>query len=131
MNNLDKITDSLFVFRGDGVVDNFPGNYSDFRAYEDSKPKEVVTVEKTVTDTRVKTKSKGKLNFNENREFGKLEIDIERLQKKKSTIESQFSKGEIPSEEINEKSLELQKIIADLEEKEERWLLLSMKLEEQ
>ena len=37
---MDKIVDALFVFRGQGVVENFPGNYSDFRAYEDSKPKE-------------------------------------------------------------------------------------------
>ncbi len=44
---MDKIVDSLFVFRGDGIVENFPGNYTDYRAYEDSKPREkTIKIEK-------------------------------------------------------------------------------------
>jgi len=123
---MDKIVDSLFVFRGEGLVENFPGNYSDFRAYEDSKTpepkekKEVVKQEKS---------SKGKLSYNEKREFGQLEADIERLQRRKDTIETQFLNVEIPQDEIQAKSLELQEIIESLDEKEERWLELSMKLE--
>ena len=120
--------DSLFVFRGEGVIENFPGNYSDFRAYEDSKPKETIQPVKK-EDTRVKSAPKGKLSFNENREFGLLETDIAKLQKKKIQIETQFANGEISSDNINDKSIELQKTIADLEEKEERWFELSMKLE--
>ena len=126
---MDKIVDGLFVFRGEGVVENFPGNYSDFRVYEDSKPKEE-TVSKKKADTRIKTTSKGKLSFNEKREFGQLEAHIERLQKKKETIENQFLNVEIAPDDIQEKSIELQQIITDLEEKEERWFELSMKLEE-
>ena len=125
---MDKIMDSLFVFRGEGVIENFPGNYSDFRAYEDSKPKETIKPIKK-EDTRVKTTPKGKLSFNENREFGTLESDIAKLQKKKDSIETQFSNGDIASEDINNVSIELQKIISDLEQKEERWFELSMKLE--
>jgi len=121
--------DSLFVFRGAGVVENFPGNYSDFRAYEDSKPKESAPKQTKKEDTRVKVVSKGKLSFNENREFGALESDIAKLQKKKERIEGQFSNGDVAPEDINETSLELQKIIADLDQKEERWFELSMKLE--
>ena len=123
---MDKIVDSLFVFRGEGLVENFPGNYSDFRAYEDSKTpepkekKEVVKQEKT---------SKGKLSYNEKREFGQLEADIERLQRRKDTIEQQFLNVEIPQDEIQAKSEELQEIIESLDQKEERWLELSMKLE--
>lgn len=126
---MDKIVDSLFVFRGNGVIENFPGNYSDFRAYEDSKPstpkeskKESVPTEKPI--------QKGKLSYNEKREFGLLEIDIEKLQKKKKTIEDQFVNEELTSEEINQKSIELQDIIASIDTKEERWLELSMKLED-
>ena len=52
------------------------------------------------------------------------------LQKKKEIIEAQFSNGEVDMDDINDKSLELQEIIETLEEKEERWLELSMKLEE-
>ncbi len=124
---MDKIVDELFVFRGKGKIDIFPGNYSDFRAYEDSKPKEIH--KKINKDTRVKTSQKGKLNFNENREFGKLEINIERLQKRKSSIEEGFLKVLFLPNEITKKSEELQQIITDLEEKEERWLELSMKME--
>ena len=76
-----------------------------------------------------KAPQKGKLSFNENREFGSLESDIAKLQKKKERIEAQFSTGDIASEDINEASIELQKTISDLEQKEERWFELSMKLE--
>jgi ATP-binding cassette subfamily F protein uup len=60
---------------------NFPGNYAGFRAYEDSKTPEP-KVEKTAAVKREKTPQKGKLSYNEKREFGILEIDIEKLQKK-------------------------------------------------
>ncbi|CAL2088177.1 ABC-F family ATP-binding cassette domain-containing protein [Tenacibaculum sp. 190524A05c] len=125
---MDKIVDSLFVFRGNGVVENFPGNYSDFRAYEDSKTPEP-KIEKKEAVKREKTPQKGKLSYNEKREFGILEIDIEKLQKKKTDIEGQFANGSIAPEEINDKSIELQQIIEDLETKEERWFELSMKME--
>mgnify|MGYP000085433869 CR=1 FL=1 len=128
---MDKIVDNLFVFRGEGQIDNFPGNYSDFRAYEDSKVKEYREAKEAKKEviTPVKTAKKGVLSFDEKREWGLLEKDIERLQKKKETIEGKFNRAEFLPEEINDKSVELQQITDDLEEKEERWLELSMKLE--
>ena len=69
------------------------------------------------------------MSYSEKREYGALEKDIEKLQKKKKAIEDLFSVGEVAAEEINEKSLELQDIITQMEEKEERWFELSMKLE--
>ncbi|WP_299119288.1 ABC-F family ATP-binding cassette domain-containing protein [uncultured Tenacibaculum sp.] len=125
---MDKIVDNLFVFRGEGAVDNFPGNYSDFRAYEDSKPKEEKEVKKEVV-APVKTPKKGVLSYNEKREWGLLEKDIDRLQKKKAALEEKFMNVEFSADEINEKSKELQDIIESIEEKEERWFELSMKLE--
>ena len=125
---MDKIVDSLFVFRGKGVVENFPGNYSDFRAYDSSLLKE--KTEKKEKEIHTKTVSKNTLSYNEKREFGALEKDIESLSKRKKFIENQFSNGEVLPEEINEKSIELQKTIEYLEQKEERWLELSMKLED-
>ncbi|MAD97815.1 MAG: ABC transporter [Flavobacteriaceae bacterium] len=125
---MDKIVDALFVFRGNGIIENFPGNYSDFRAYEDSKPKE--TIAKKEPSIPKKQTKKVSLSYNEKREFGALEADIERLQNQKQRIENQFLNVEIPQDEIQQKSEELQKIIASLEEKEERWLELSMKMEE-
>ena len=124
---MDKIVDSLFVFRGDGVVENFPGNYSDYRTYEDSKPREkVVKVEKKIA---IATPSKVKLSFEEKREFGSLEKDIERLGLKKKSIEASFMDEGITQEQVTEKSEELQKVISSLEQKEERWFEISMKLE--
>ena len=125
---MDKIVDSLFVFRGNGLVENFPGNYSDFRVYEDSKPAE--STKKSVPKESTKTESKSKLSYLEKREFGALEKDIEKLEKKKKTIESFFTQDHISQEEVAEKSNELQEVIQLLEEKEERWLELSMKLED-
>ncbi|NVK09583.1 MAG: ABC-F family ATP-binding cassette domain-containing protein [Tenacibaculum sp.] len=126
---MDKIVDGLFVFKGNGEVENFPGNYSDYRAYESSLPPEPKE-EKKVAEKQEKTSKKGKLSYNEKREFGQLEVDIERLQRKKVKLEAQFTNGEIAMDDINEKSLELQEIIESLEEKEERWFELSMKLED-
>jgi len=125
---MDKIVDALFVFRGEGVLENFPGNYSDFRAYDGSIPKEV---EKKKTPEKVVEKKKKPvtLNFDEKREFGGLEAEIGRLQKNKASIENQFLNVEIPTDEIAAKSQELEAIIKKLEQKEERWLELSMKLE--
>ncbi|WP_272151043.1 ABC-F family ATP-binding cassette domain-containing protein [Tenacibaculum aiptasiae] len=125
---MDKIVDNLFVFRGEGQIDNFPGNYSDFRAYEDSKPKEDKEVKQEVV-APVKTPKKGVLSYNEKREWGLLEKDIDRLQKKKAELEEKFMNVEFSADEINEKSKELQDIIESIEEKEERWFELSMKLE--
>jgi len=129
---MDKIVDSLFVFRGEGVVENFPGNYSDYRAYEDSKPSEgSKVIKKEIVEVKASTTSnKAKLSYNEKREYGTLEKDIERLQKKQKNIEEQFSNGSISSEDINDKSIELQKIIEEKEVKEERWFELSMILED-
>ncbi|MDB4206811.1 ABC-F family ATP-binding cassette domain-containing protein [Flavobacteriaceae bacterium] len=124
---MDKIVDSLFVFRGDGVVENFPGNYSDYRTYEDSKPKE--KVEKVEKKQAVITPSKVKLSFEEKREFGSLEKDIERLGRKKKSIEASFMQEGISQEQVKEKSEELYKVISSLEEKEERWFEISLKLE--
>ena len=126
---MDKIVDSLFVFRGNGIVENFPGNYSDYRAYEDSKPKEkAIKIEKQ--QKKSSPTNKTKLTFVEKKEFGSLEEDIERLVRKKKTIESSFLNEELTQNDIKEKSEELQQVLSSLEEKEERWLELSMKLED-
>jgi len=124
---MDKIVDSLFVFRGDGIVENFPGNYTDYRAYEDSKPREkTVKIEKKQVNI---TPSKAQLTFEEKREFGSLEEDIERLSRKKKVIEASFLEEELTQDQIKEKSEELEQTLSSLEQKEERWLELSMKLD--
>ena len=127
---MDKIVDHLFVFRGDGIVEDFPGNYSDFRAYEDSKPKEEETIifEKQPV-TIQKTTSKTKLSYKEKMEFDSIEGKIENLQKQKSEIETQFLGTSLSGDEINKLSVRLQEINTEIDKKEERWFELSSKLE--
>ncbi|GGK39818.1 MULTISPECIES: ABC-F family ATP-binding cassette domain-containing protein [Flavobacteriaceae] len=128
---MDKIVDHLFVFRGDGVVEDFPGNYSDFRAYEDSKPKEeVVEIKKIESTTPVKTTTKAKLTYKEKKEFDGIEEEIAALNTEKSNIEAKFLDGSLSGEEINELSIKLQEISTEIENKEERWFELSSKLED-
>ncbi len=125
---MDKIVDHLFVFRGEGEVEDFPGNYSDFRAYEDSaepvkeEPKEKVNWK----DNQPK---KAGLNFNEQKEFSKIEREIKDLEYNKKQIENEFAEGKVADDKIETKANELQKIIKTLEEKEERWFELSSKIE--
>jgi ATP-binding cassette subfamily F protein uup len=125
---MDRIVDQLFVFEGSGVITGFPGNYSDYRSYEDSNPVENIDKNKK-EDSRKTAPEAGQLSYLEKREFGKLEKDIENLEQKKADIELKFSNNEIETENIEKASLKLQDIITDLETKEERWLELSEKME--
>ena len=125
---MDRIVDQLFVFEGEGVIKGFPGNYSDYRTYEDSQPNSNPVKEKK-EDSRKGTPAVGQLSHTEKKEFSKLEKEIAGLEKKKSVIEASFANNKISPEAIQEASFQLQGIIRDIEEKEERWLELSMKME--
>jgi len=125
---MDKIVDHLFILDNHGNINGFPGNYSDYRAYEDSQPSKETVKEKKI-DTREKSSSKGKLSYHEQNEFQQLEKDIAKLGNEKSAIEKLFENDEVTSEDITETSQKLQKIIGSIEAKEERWLELSLKLE--
>ncbi len=126
---MDKIIDHLFVFEGKGQVGIFPGNYSDYRVYEDSKPKEIEEPKDKKTVARVKTVSK-KLSYNDQKEFEKLEKTIPKLQAEKKSLEERFATETLDNETIQELSQTLETIIKSLESKEERWLELSMELED-
>ena len=127
---MDKIVDHLFVFRGEGEIEDFPGNYSDFRAYEDSaEPKVLHSVSTEKTNWKEKQTATTGLNFNEQKEFNKLEREIKDLEYNKKQIEQEFADGKVADDKIEAKANELQKIIQSLEEKEERWFELSSKME--
>jgi ATP-binding cassette subfamily F protein uup len=138
---MDKIVDHLFVFKGDGVIDNFPGNYSDFRAYEGgidkafakAKLEQPQTQEQDLETTqKANWKEKqhsGNLTYNEQKEHAKLERDIAKLERDKTEKEKVFLDPSLSQTQITEESEKLHKIIAQLEEKEERWFELSSKLE--
>jgi ATP-binding cassette subfamily F protein uup len=127
---MDKIVDHLFVFRGDGEIEDFPGNYSDFRSYEDSvEPKVLNSVSTDKGSWKQNQPAKAGLNFNEQKEFNKIEKEIKDLEYQKKQIEQEFSDGKVADDKIETKANELQKIIQTLEEKEVRWFELSSKIE--
>jgi ATP-binding cassette subfamily F protein uup len=127
---MDKIVDHLFVFRGEGQIEDFPGNYSDFRAYEDSaEPKTLSNVSTEKVNWKEKNTASIGLNFNEQKEFNKLEREIKDLEYHKKQIEQEFADGKVSDDKIEAKANELQKIIQSLEAKEERWFELSSKME--
>jgi ATP-binding cassette subfamily F protein uup len=122
---MDKIVDNLLVFRGQGEIEVFPGNYSDFRAYEESaEPENKETKEKTNwKDAQVKNG----LTHQEQKEFQKLEREIKDFEFQKKEIETLFAKETLDHEKIEKESQKLKKIIENLETKELRWLELSEK----
>lgn len=129
---MDKIVDHLFIFRGEGQIEDFPGNYSDFRAYEDSvepTKKELNSVTTEKNSWKQNNSTAIGLNFNEQKEFNKLEREIKDLEYEKKQIENQFAEGKFADADITTKANELEKIIKKLEEKEERWFELSSKME--
>ena len=126
---MDKIVDHLFVFRGEGEIEDFPGNYSDFRAYEDS----IEPVKEEAPKEKVNWKEsqvKNGLTFQEQKELQKTEREMAKLEEQKQVIEKEFADGKVGDDQIETKAKELQKIIKELEEKEERWFELSAKMEE-
>lgn len=127
---MDKIVDHLFIFRGEGIIEDFPGNYSDFRAYEDSsEPKNLSNVSTEKVNWKQNNTTTAGLNFNEQKEFNKIEREIKDLEYEKKQIENLFSEGKVVDNDIEKKAFELQKIIEKLEQKEERWFELSSKME--
>ncbi len=127
---MDKIVDHLFVFRGQGVIENFPGNYSDFRAYEDSADISIQKEENKAEKKDWKQKNPtGNLTFNEQKEYQKIEREIKDLESEKAKIEQLFSDGKVADADIGKKAKELENIIAKIETKEERWFELSAKME--
>jgi ATP-binding cassette subfamily F protein uup len=131
---MDKIVDHLFIFRGDGIVEDFPGNYSDFRAYEDStvleqRANKGNSIQNKATKSSWRSDNQ-KLSFEEQKEFSKLEKSIQILEKEKEELQNQFSDTSMSGEEIDVLSIRLKDIIEKLEDKTERWFELSMLLED-
>ncbi len=127
---MDKVVDHLFVFKGDGVIEDFPGNYSDYRVYEDSQP----TISKIPEDKKEKNAWKQndakKLSYNEEKELNNIESKLKSLAFDKKELENKFNNPDLSQDAINKLSEELQVIIETIEAKEERWFELSAKLEE-
>lgn len=126
---MDKVVDHLLVFYGEGVISDFPGNYSQYREFssleskQDSKDKETNAKPKAKKDYR--NDNRRRLSFNEKREMEILEQEIEALESEKKQIEEALCSGMLSVDELTEKSIRLPKLNDDLDEKSTRWLELS------
>ena len=127
---MDKIVDHLFVFKGEGEVQDFPGNYSDYFTYEQSSVRETPKEEKAPATKNSWRGANSTLSQNEQRELSRLEKEIAQLEAQKTTIEAHFTQESLSSEELQEQSQALSEVLTLLEEKSDRWLELSIKSEE-
>ena len=136
----DKVVDHLLVFHGEGRIQDFPGNYTQYRDYakakeqaerqdkeqsrkaSDSKNKPAAPHSSSTTDER---RSSRKMSYKEKREYEQLEKDIEALEAEQKTIEEALCSGNLSIEELTEKSKRLPQLKDELDDKSMRWLELS------
>ena len=128
---LDKIVDHLFVFEGDGVVKDFPGNYTRYRAYIEHRKRQLKARAKLPEPVKpaYKKPDPGKLTFKDKRELEVLERELEALENEKSEIEMSLNSDTLETEELHAKSQRFAVILRELAEKGDRWLELSEKRE--
>ena len=126
---MDKVVDHLLVFKGQGEIKDFPGNYTQYREWQALQPKELSSAgqkpAKVSTDTRSERETKRKMSFKEKREFEQLEKDIATLEDEKKQIEDALSSGTLSVDEITQMSKRLPLLNDELDEKSMRWLELS------
>ena len=129
---MDKVVDHLLVFKGDGAIKDFPGNYTQYRQWsalqskEEEKTEKKKNTQKTSATTEREPNSRPRrLSFKEQREMQQLEKDIEALEAEQRTLEEELCSGKLSVEELTEKSIRLPKLKEELDEKSFRWLELS------
>lgn len=123
---MDKVVDHLLVFKGNGVVNDFPGNYTQYREWCSLKSRDEETAAKKDSRPREKRhQERRKMSYKEKMEFAQLEKEIAELEKEQKEIEEQLCSGKLPVDELTEKSKRLPLIKEELDIKEMRWLELS------
>jgi ATP-binding cassette subfamily F protein uup len=133
---MDKIVDHLFVFRGNAEIEDFPGNYSDFRTYEDSNiqdnraSKEKNNEVKNTKNSWKEEETGKKLSFLEQKEYKQLEKEIQKLESQKVETQNKFTDSALSSDDITKLSIRLKEITDAIEEKTERWFELSLSMDE-
>jgi ABC transport system ATP-binding/permease protein len=133
---MDRMVDHLFAFEGEGVIKDYPGNYSQYReavanakftGYE-VKPvttEEVKNVSEEVKTDKQSATRNAKLSFKEKQEFETIEKDMPALQKEKAILEEKMNTGSLNFEELQKAAARVGEIVVLLDEKEMRWLELS------
>lgn len=131
---MDKVVDHLLVFKGEGIIKDFPGNYTQYREWLKLQGKEDSEKKTTLKDASNNKSSgprdpnavqKRRLSFKEKKELEQIEKEIESLTKEKKSIETELSSGNISVDRITELSIRLPQLNSELDEKEMRWLELS------
>ncbi len=127
---MDKIVDHLLVFRGNGEIKDFPGNYTQFREWESLKPKAEAADKPNATSEKKEKREfvgeqRRKKTYKEKCEFERLEKEIAALEQEQKAIEEELCSGTLSIELLTEKSKRLPIVKENLEEKEMRWLELS------
>ena len=125
---MDKIVDHLFIFKGNGVIEDFPGNYTDYRVYESSKIQEERELKASLKSEKKQWKEKdktAKLSYLEQKELKQLEKQIQKLEEDKKQLQHRFTEEGLSGEDINQLSIDLGELENELELKTERWFELS------
>jgi ATP-binding cassette subfamily F protein uup len=129
---LDKLSDHLFLFHGNGEIKDFVGNYSDYRelkALKEAQIKKEKREEKKKEESKtIKNKPSNKPTYKETKEFEKLEKEMPKLEEQKEVILNKMNSGSLDTDEFNECSKEYQELSDSLDEMEMRWLELSEKI---
>lgn len=124
---MDKVVDHLLVFKGNGEVKDFPGNYTQYREWCSLKSKDEATKTDKASNhnTRHRTEQERRMSYKERIEFAQLEKDISLLETEKKMLEEQLCSGTLSVDELTEKSKRLPVLNEELDSKELRWLELS------
>ena len=126
---MDKVVDHLLVFKGNGEVQDFPGNYTQYREWRSLKSKDEEkdnnTAQKAATVREKRHSDKRRMTYKERQEYAKLEQEIAQLEAERKLLEEQLCSGTLSVDELTEKSKRLPGLKEELDEKEMRWLELS------
>ena len=131
---MDKVVDHLLVFKGEGEIQDFPGNYTQYREWCRLQPKtEGEGAEKKATKPTAKEQpsatqkkeGKRKMTYKEKREYEQLTKELEHLENEQKTLEEALCSGQLSVEELTDKSKRLPEIKDEIDEKEMRWLELA------
>ena len=129
---MDKVVDHVLVFHGDGQVQDFPGNYTQYREWKRERDEQQKATKGETDKSRQnayreenQSNRKRRLTFKEKQEYQTLETEIDRLETEKASLEEALSSGLLSSDEIVEKSKRLNTVNSELDAKSDRWLELS------
>jgi ATP-binding cassette subfamily F protein uup len=131
---MDRLVDHLLVLEGNGIIRDFPGNYTQYREWQRNNDDEAAfpneqpaakTAETTIPSSTSTTTAKKQLSYKEKREFEILEQDIARLTREKQEVTAQLNSGAVPFDQLQALSIRIGEIGQMLDDKEMRWLQLS------